>query len=385
MPIAIINGTESTYLFAIILLAGLLLSVRKTTIEGLLTVEVSQELKGLAILAIVFAHISYMLVSDHHFLYPLNRAAGVGVDIFLFMSGYGLTVSMMKKPLTILEFYKRRLIKVFIPFWLVLLGLFVVDALALGIHHSPSYMIQSMLGWFPKTRPYEDVNSPFWYITWMLLFYVLFPLLFNQAKPWLTALLLSVIANLLTHFNPLSLDTNWWQQMHTDAFSLGILLAWLLRNTQDSSSSLAMRLTKFRAEFSGLGRYGFLMVLTVIAAYMAASGNTDNWPFLAQTLRNTGLISDTHFIGQTTSLVSMAALIIVFILKKLDIRLLGLFGNYSYEIYLLHWPLMARYDVFFHHLPPWLATVCWLLALLAVSWGLQRITQPLGAWLDSRW
>lgn len=385
MPIAITNGTESTYLFAIILLAGLLLSARKTTVDGLLTVEISQELKGLAILAIVFAHISYMLVSDHNFLYPLNRAAGVGVDIFLFMSGYGLTVSMMKKSLATLEFYKRRLIKVFIPFWLVLLGLFVVDTLALGIHYSPSYMIQSLLGWFPKTRPYEDVNSPFWYITWMLLFYVLFPLLFNKAKPWLTALLLSVIANLLTHFNPLALDTNWWQQMHTDAFSLGILLAWLLRNTQDSSPSLAMRLTRLRAEFSGLERYGLLILLSVIAAYMAANGNTNNWPALAQTLKNTGVISDTHVIGQTTSLVSMAALIVLFILKKLDIRLLGLFGNYSYEIYLLHWPLMARYDVFFHHLPAWLATVCWLLALLAVSCGLQRITQPLGAWLDSRW
>jgi hypothetical protein len=43
-------------------------------------------------------------------------------------------------------------------------------------------------------------------------------------------------------------------------------------------------------------------------------------------------------------------------------------------VYLLHWPLMARYDLFFHHLPAWLAMACWVGAFLAIGWCVQRLT-----------
>ena len=115
------------------LLAVLCLSFRRTQHRELFPVPVTQELKGLGILTIVFAHISYMLVTDNTFLAPLSLAAGVGVDLFLFMSGYGLTVGMLKNPLPAIMFYRRRLIKVFIPFWIVLAILFVCEWLFIDI------------------------------------------------------------------------------------------------------------------------------------------------------------------------------------------------------------------------------------------------------------
>jgi peptidoglycan/LPS O-acetylase OafA/YrhL len=386
MAIDITNAAESTTVVVIVLLAVYFLSLRKTErYYDLLPLSVSQELKGLAILAIIFAHISYMLVNDHKFLYPLNKGAGVGVDLFLFLSGYGLSVSMLKKPLSALEFYKRRLIKVFIPFWIVLIGLFVADAVFLDIHYPLHYMFQSLLGWFPRNSPYEEVNSPFWYITWMLLFYLLFPLLFNQKRLWLTALVLCLVANIVTLFNPLNLDTNWWHRMHTDAFSLGILLAWSLRDTKSGNNRFVGKLTKLRDELADFWRYVFMIILSLFAAYMASHNEPRDWPNISQLLNNINLVSDAHFIGQTCSLLAMTALIIVFAIKKLESRFLALFGAYSYEAYLVHWPLLARYDVFFHTLPAWLATYIWLLTFIVTGWFLQKIARSLGVWLDSKW
>ncbi len=384
MSIAITNGTESTYIIILVLLTVFFLSLRKTEYNGLISLSVSQELKGLAILAIVFAHISYMLVDDHKFLYPLTKGAGTGVDIFLFMSGYGLSVSMLKKPLSALEFYKRRLIKVFIPFWLVLVGLFAADAFLLDRHYSPGYIIQSFLGWFPRNNPYDDVNSPFWYITWMLMFYALFPLFFFKDRLWLTAALLCIIASLITVFNPLNMATNWWLHLHTFAFSLGMLTAWSLLDTNNGDNRIIGKLTQMRAEFAGFKRYIFLITLSVFAAFMASHNEPKDWPKFSQWLNGVSL-SDAHIIGQTCSILAMAALIIVFSMKKLDSRFLALFGAYSYEIYLLHWPLMVRYDVFFHSLPASIAMFAWLLTLLAASWLLQQTAQFVGTWVDSKW
>ncbi len=97
MPITITNVSISTFIVISTLILSLLLSLRKTKHTELFTTSVTEELKGIGILSVVFAHISYILVNDSHFLYPLSIAGGVGVDLFLLMSGFGLTVSMLKK------------------------------------------------------------------------------------------------------------------------------------------------------------------------------------------------------------------------------------------------------------------------------------------------
>jgi len=363
------------------LVVTLLVSLRRTQPVDLLPVPVSQELKGLAILAIVLAHISYMLVTDNHFLYPLSIAAGVGVDIFLFMSGFGLTVGMLKKRMPALEFYRRRLIKVFIPLWVVLILLFAADALFLQHYYSPLYMLQSLLGWFPRAAAFDDVNSPFWYISWLLMFYILFPLLFMPQRPWLTAILLAVIANVVAVTDPLDLQVDWLHRLHTNAFSLGMVVAWALRESKGSRNPLVEKLKAFRDGGAPLVRYLLLLVLALFAGYLACHNNAGDWPVLAQAL-HAARFDESFFIGQATSLLTMAALIVIFSLKRMEFKFLYLFGVYSFETYLLHWPLMARYDVFFHHLPAWLAPLVWLPAFIAIGWLLQKITTPLGAWFD---
>ena len=375
-------GLANTNLIIIsVLLVALLASSRKTQHTELLPVSVSQELKGLAILGIVLAHISYMLVTDNHYLFPLSMAAGVGVDLFLFMSGFGLTLGLLKKPTSPLEFYRRRLIKVFIPLWVMLLLLFAADALLLQHYYSPLYMLRSLLGWFPTANGYIDVNSPYWYISWLLMFYLLLPLLFNAKRPWLTALALAIIANLVAIINPLDLQVDWLHRLHTNAFSLGMIVAWAIHEPKGENNQLAIRLKNFRTNAAPWLRYPLLVIALIVAGYFAANNASSSWPTVGLVLEAAGF-DQNYFIGQTTSLLAMTALLIFFSLKRVEFKFLYLFGVYSFETYLMHWPLMSRYDVFFHHAPASLAPLLWLSVFIALGWLLQKLTSPLSQWFD---
>ena len=77
------------------------------------------EIKGFAILTVVWAHSGAKLgVGGIQFI------AGIGVALFLICSGYGLEISYEKNGLN--GFWKKRLLGVCLPFWVVeLVGLLV--------------------------------------------------------------------------------------------------------------------------------------------------------------------------------------------------------------------------------------------------------------------
>jgi peptidoglycan/LPS O-acetylase OafA/YrhL len=127
MQISITNPLEQTILFGGIFIAVFIYFFRKK--ENYTSFSLSKELKGFAILAIIFGHIGYFLSVDKSFLFPFSVLAGVGVNLFLFLSGYGLTVSQIQKNESIGVFYKKRLPKLFVPFWIVLISLFLANYL----------------------------------------------------------------------------------------------------------------------------------------------------------------------------------------------------------------------------------------------------------------
>ena len=378
MPITLTDDIYQTNLIVIaVLIAVVLFTFKRAKHTDLFPVSVTQELKGLGILTVVFAHFAYMLVTNADFLFPLSIIAGVGVDLFLFMSGYGLTVGMLKKPLPIFEFYKRRVIKIFIPFWVAIILIFAANAIFLDIHYTVPYMIQSLLGWFPTAEGFNDVNSPFWYITWMMMFYILFPLVFSTKRPWLSAIILSVIATLIGVYNPLEMGDNWLHRLHTVAFSLGIIFAWLLFETKDKENKLVKVLKHFRNE-SKFMPYIVIALMLAVVVYMSLHTTANHWPTL------TAILGKGYFVDQLTSIIIMFAFIVIFSLKRFDNKFLSIYGLYSFEVYLIHWPLMGRYDVFFDILPAWVAVVAWMVTFILVSWLLQKIISPIGSWVDSR-
>lgn len=376
MPITITNVPEANMIVIIALIAVLLITLRKSQHTDVFPVSVTQELKGLGILTVVFAHFAYMLVTNAEFLFPLSIIAGVGVDLFLFMSGYGLSVGMLKKPMPVMEFYKRRLIKIFIPFWVALIIIFAADAIFLNINYTPSYITQSLLGWFPTAVGFGDVNSPFWYITWMIMFYALYPIVFSVKRPWLTALILAVVATLLGVYNLFDMGDNWLHRLHTLAFPLGIVAAWLLMKTKEKENKLVKYLEDFRNKSSGVLRLLIIAAMFALVVYMSLHTTANHWPIL------TSILGKGYFVEQLTSLVIMFAFIVIFSLKKLDNKFLAIYGLYSFEVYLIHWPLIGRYDIFFDIFPAGVAVIAWIITFILISWVLQKIVTPISAGID---
>lgn len=388
-PITLTDDTVlATYIIIAVLLLVLFLTFKKSQHTDVFPIPVTNELKGLGILTIVFAHIAYMKVTNADFLFPLSIIAGVGVDLFLFMSGFGLSVGMLKRPMKTWEFYKKRVIKIFIPFWVALIIIFAADAIFLKeIYLATSltttgeggsailYFIRSMFGFFPTALGYGDVNSPFWYITWMILFYLLYPILFFKDKPWLTALILAIIATLIGTFNPGNLGDNWLHRLHSLAFPLGIVAAWLLQVKEGKENKLINFIKNLRDNNVVL-RCAIVVIMIIIAFYFSLNTTSASWPTL------TKIFVKGFYVDQLMSLIITFAFIVAFTLKRFDNRFFAIFGTFSYEVYLVHWPLIGRYDIFFTYLPSWLAVIVWMVVLILVSMLLSKIVKPISAFVD---
>ncbi|NCB12581.1 MAG: acyltransferase, partial [Erysipelotrichia bacterium] len=69
----------ATNIVIAVLLLVLFLTFKKSQHTDVFPISVTQELKGLGILTVVFAHFAYMKVTNPEFLFPLSIIAGVGV------------------------------------------------------------------------------------------------------------------------------------------------------------------------------------------------------------------------------------------------------------------------------------------------------------------
>jgi peptidoglycan/LPS O-acetylase OafA/YrhL len=360
MLIQIVSPTEQTVIFSLILIAAILIFTKKKTDLGFFPISVTNELKGLAILAIIFSHIGYFLSADTRFLYPFSTMAGVGVDLFLFMSGYGLAISASNKNLSPWQFYKKRLIKLFVPLWLVIISLLTLDYLLLKKIYPSAEIIGSVFGYFPQADIYNNLNSPFWYLTLILFFYLIFPWLFDRRWPAISAILMMIAAYLTLQIDlPVTPAVLNLYQLHYLAFPFGVLLASGFIKISFFQKFFPTRLEKLLyrlAHFKNWARLIILILLIATVAHFAVNSGVGQRPIVAQTI----------------SLLTAFGLILIFLIKKRALAVFNLFGIYSYEIYLIHWPLMYRYDIFYKFLPAWLATIFYLVSFIVLSWLLQQ-------------
>ena len=367
--IHIANAVLQTWIIIAVMLAGLVLFRARRAYADLLPPSATQELKGIATFAVVFGHIGFFLVDDSRFLFPLSVGAGVGVNIFLFLSGYGLTLGMMKKPLAPLPFYRKRALKIFIPLWPVLIGFFLLDAALLQRYYPATYMLRSLLGFFPKADMPSDVNSVLWYITWTLFYYLLLPLVFMRQRVWLSALILFVVGQGLVWWNPSAIElVTRLYEVHTVAFPLGVLTASLLFENREQENPLAQKVGALRAQLTGAKYYALIVVLLALIIYSAYDSG----------------IGESATKEQIMSLVTTISFVLLFAIKHAQFKALTLIGMYSYEIYLLHWPLVSRYDFLYKNLPAALATFAYFALFVGIGWLIQRMTEPVSGWLDRK-
>lgn len=354
MQVSITDPVHQTILFAIFFGIIFLLTFRKK--QGYTSFSLTQELKGFAILAIVFAHIGYYLSSDSRFLFPFSILAGVGVNFFFLLSGYGLSLSKLRKNESIRSFYKRRLLKLFVPLWIVLVILTVLDFFVHGLVYQKIYLLKAIFGIFTNADLYHDIDSPLWYFTLILIYYILFPLFFSKKRLWLTALFLYAAIWVLVKINiPFFYGVIGLYKVHMLAFPLGVAAAWIV-------STYREKLLLLKKTFLRHGMYVYLpsaLVLLVLAAYFSIHSN----------------VGGAAYMEDLTSMFVVLLILLLFIIKKRESQLFSIIGLYSYEIYLLHWPLVYRYDILFKHTPASVAMVLYIGVFILLAMLLQKSTQ----------
>lgn len=351
MQVSIIDGVQQTEFFGAVLCIVFLCTffIKK----NYTSLSLTQELKGFAILSIIFAHIGYVLSANHDFLFPFSIVAGVSVNLFLFLSGYGLTYSQLKREETVVTFYKRRLIKLFIPFWIVLGTLVVSDAVVLGKTYTVQFLLQALSGIFVHVNAYTDLNSPFWYFSFIFFYYLLFPLVFSKKWPWLSAGVLYLAVYGIVQLHPSFLSgVIGLYEVHMFAFPLGVFSAWCITTQQDVLQKYKDMCTTYR-------HYLYLPSLVLLLWFIGYFSIHAN-------------VGKAAYLEDTTSLCVMYALILLFMIKKRESKLFSIFGLYSYEIYLFHWPLLYRYDFLYTHVPPWIATLLYLGVFILLAKLLQK-------------
>ncbi|MDD2823201.1 MAG: acyltransferase [Candidatus Daviesbacteria bacterium] len=370
MPIQIQSAEIQTQIFIAILVLAILIGVARRKESISLDVQTSNELKGVGILMVVFAHIGYFLVSDHRFLFPISVGGGIGVNLFFFLSGYGLTISSLRNKLSILDFYKKRIIKLFIPMWMILILFFTLDFFILNRGYSLIEIIQSFLGYFPKASLIYNVNSPLWFITPILFYYFIFPLIFNKKYLSLVAVLLMgstylllfspFIRDLLVNNNLVAGDVLRLYKTHFIAFPLGIITADLATNNSYTRSLWTAMASRFRNHLNLVTL--FRIITIILAAYI--TGYTAIYSGVGKP----------ELIEQNISMITTISIIYLFSFNFFRFRLLGLLGIFSYEIYLLHWPILSRFDLLYKNFPPAIATVLYLVLFLILGYLLDKIS-----------
>ncbi len=126
------------------------------------------------------------------------------VDVFVLISGFSLVLSLKGKPLKTIEFLQKRFFRILLPFWTVAWLSYPVLWLIGKLNHSyiPNLWNVFAAATFPLLFDFEGklllfVSGPWWFVSLILSFTLVFPFLWNLLQRWGASNLL-IVSLLLT-------------------------------------------------------------------------------------------------------------------------------------------------------------------------------------------
>ncbi len=129
---------------------------------------------GFAILWIMVFHIPEL--SGIKLLDFIQSVGYGGVDIFIFLSGFGLYFAMSKYGKNLKIYYKKRFLRIIPEFWFVLVIVFLLNM---------NYSLDSFFNliWDASTlRYWIGKPHPLWFISFIIVLYAIFPFYYRLFK-----------------------------------------------------------------------------------------------------------------------------------------------------------------------------------------------------------
>jgi peptidoglycan/LPS O-acetylase OafA/YrhL len=133
------------------------------------------EIMGISILWIVLYHSSIEFGSKPYFiaLSAIKSIGYGGVDLFFFLSGFGLVFGWLQKIYKVSDFYQKRLLRVIPTYWVALLTSLIPSLILIKDFKLREFIADLFGLGFLTSRSYN-----FWFVPSIIICYLLFPFLF---------------------------------------------------------------------------------------------------------------------------------------------------------------------------------------------------------------
>jgi len=158
--------------------------------------QLIQVLRGIASLLVVLFHITgnFSETYHQHWLGNIFLFGNSGVDIFFVLSGFIITYSnrqYITKPTSIIKFLKKRAIRVFPIYWVVITFFIFLQIIFPTYYRTHYYLdIVNILNTYFLLLNHNMVNGVSWTLTYELFFYLLFVIALSVPHKKYTLLLL---------------------------------------------------------------------------------------------------------------------------------------------------------------------------------------------------
>lgn len=284
----------SFFYFVVILCSFFLFTRSRDVINYSLTKEKTDFLKGILAMSVLVGHLSFL--ARGYFPYSTFYHLGlIGVNAFLFISGYGLMMSLVKKGNAYLDgFLKKRLSKIIVPFLIAILVFFATIYLQDGAKAFVGIYGMIKNRWIDGVLPFS------WYVYSIIYLYFMFYVVNRMIKNKLVAIGAIFVATVfytlfIIYF--MHLPNHWYKSSF--AFVGGLLYGYYI----DHLTRVVTRYYRFL--LAGI------IVLTIFAWYID--------------------YNDPFFIGNV-----LIALVIIFLmsLSFVSKNYIPFLSKISYEIYL---------------------------------------------------
>ncbi len=324
----IVNPNYSNFLLIFLFLVFIALTTRRININleknELLSVLHTDQLRGIAIFFVVLGHL-WVHVSKTK---PHIILSGDSVSLFLFLSGFGLAISTRNNPIGFKNFCFKRIKRVMIPYWIVTILILILDLLILGRILKLDSLLMTIFGINTRLE-LTKLDYVRWFVTFILLWYLVFYVFLLKYRTKFSSLLLLVIAFVLLPLNYYFFHFGWYQFF---SFPIGCLMAIHYEIAADIFN-------KYSRKLIILGIIGVCYVLfyKILMSYENFSS------VITKSIPNLLL----SYYSDWNSLILVLSCIILtnkFIEKGFYSKFLLFLGKYSYEIFLLHGVFLIKYN-----------------------------------------
>ena len=328
--------------------------------EECFTADATTQLRGIAIIFLIFGHLSVKCIEG---VMPWELAAKWAVVIFLFLSGVGLVKAYgLENPGK--RFLHNRIRRLLFPVWLTLGLFYCLDYLFLDKTYSPIKVILSFLGLIKPGPP----NGPAWFVTYIIFLYTVYYLAsvlkISVYKKFCVILFSSYFVTYCIAYVPfLEKYFPFWKS-YAVVFPVAILMG-LYRSRLYSLLAKLFRYSSILFVGCMLG----LALLYFINADGAFLSEIRAIPIslkvFLETIPPIFMIAAIAMFAYLLDVVKMKSGILIFL------------GKYSFEIYLVHLPFMENYDFFMFRQPLFLYFYVYVGFVLLLSYLLNKFVASL--------